>query len=136
MFELYQIAEDNKIEVFSGNIPETKSMSVPGAICLDYRMAFSGAEERTHMGHELGHCMTGAFYRRSDPVFIRNRAENKADRWEIMQLVPIYLLRQAQAAGHTDLWDLADYFEVTEDLMEKALYLYQNGHMPPRYKQK
>lgn len=132
MLELYQIAEQNNIEVFTGDIPKTKSLCVPGAICLDCRLSFDGAEERSHLAHELGHCIRGAFYTRSDPDYIRRRAENKADRWAIRCLIPEDALQAATDLGYTETWQLAEWFDVTEDLIAKALYFYQHGHMPPR----
>ena len=67
MIELFQTAEMLGVEVFTGNIPETVSMSVPGAICMDASLAYGGAVERVHFAHELGHCARAAFYSRGDP---------------------------------------------------------------------
>ena len=39
------------------------------------------------------------------------------------------LLDDAIASGHTDLWDLADYFGVTESFLKKALCLYVHGNL-------
>ena len=55
MIELYQAAENLGVEVFCGNIPETVSMSVPGAICMDASLVYGGAVERVHFAHELSH---------------------------------------------------------------------------------
>ena len=38
-------------------------------------------------------------------------------------------LDDAIASGHTDLWDLADYFGVTESFLKKALCLYVHGNL-------
>lgn len=132
MVQLYEIAAEHNIEIFSGNIPLTKSMSVPGAVCLDYGLAYSGAEERVHCAHELGHCIRSAFYTRSEPVYIRRRMENRADRWAIKTLVPKAELEQAVRSGYTEAWQLAEYFDTTTEFMQMAMFFYQNGHMPPR----
>ena len=34
----------------------------------------------------------------------------------------------AIAAGHTDMWDLAEFFGVTEQFMRKAVSLYIHGN--------
>ena len=39
------------------------------------------------------------------------------------------LLDDAIAAGHTELWDLAEFFGVTESFLKKALCLYIHGNL-------
>lgn len=129
MIELFQTAEALGVEVFTGNIPETVSMSVPGAICMDVSLAYGGAVERVHFTHELGHNARGAFYTRSDPLCIRHRCENKADKWAIKKLVPEDELKKAVTRGYTEPWQLAEYFDVTNDFMVKAMWYYQHGNM-------
>ena len=38
-------------------------------------------------------------------------------------------LDEAVANGHTEIWDLADYFDVTEEFMRKAVCLYTYGNL-------
>ena len=133
MYELYEIAEKNHIEIFRRSIPKTISMTVPGAICLDKDLIFDGKQERTNLGHEIGHNMRNAFYSRNDPPFIRRRMENKADSWEIKKLVPKDKLKEAVALGYTEVWQLSDYFGVTEELIRKAFCLYEHGNLGIEY---
>ena len=60
---------------------------------------------------------------------IRKKHENRADKWAIQRLIPLSELDAARAAGHTELWDLAEYFGVTEDMMRKALCWYAHGNL-------
>ena len=53
--------------------------------------------------------------------------ENKALRWQINILIPLSRLKEAIANGYTDIWDLADYFEVSEDFMRQAILYYKIG---------
>ncbi len=129
MIELFQTAEMLGVEVFTGNIPETVSMSVPGAICMDASLAYGGAVERVHFAHELGHCARAAFYSRGDPRWIRQRCENKADKWAIKKLVPKDELKRAVSQGYSEPWQLAEYFDVTDDFMIKAVWFYQHGNL-------
>ena len=135
MIELYQAAEDLGVEIFCGNIPETVSMSVPGAICMDASLVYGGAVERVHFAHELGHCARGAFYTRQDPPWIRKRCEHKADKWAIKKLVPKDELKKAVSAGYTEPWQLAEYFDVTESFIALAMWYYQNGNLSLEAKQ-
>ena len=57
------------------------------------------------------------------------RHENRADKWAIRRLIPVAALDDAIASGHTDLWDLADYFGVTDSFLKKTLCLYVHGNL-------
>lgn len=131
--QLYRYAEKRNIEVSSFSLPETASMSLrsPDGACyiaIDPRLPSESAE-RVHLSHELGHCLTGSFYNRYAPQDLRQKHENRADKWAIRKLIPAAELDDAVAAGHTQLWDLADYFGVTEAFMRKAVSLYTHGNL-------
>ena len=129
MLELYEAAEELGVEIFTGNIPNCVSFSLPGYIALDYNLMENGSEERCAAAHELGHCARDAFYTRNDPLYIRKRCENKADKWAIKKLIPKDELMNAVHSGLSDPWELAEYFRVTEDFMKKAIWYYQNGNL-------
>lgn len=131
---LYNLAEKENIaiEAFSLNSREALSTMDSDGQCyvaIDPRKIASLADERTKLAHEIGHCMTGAFYNVYSPYDSRQRHENRADRWAIKKLVPETELEQAIAKGYTELWELADFFCVTEDLMRKAVSLYKHGNL-------
>lgn len=118
--ELYGLAEKQNIPILRYPLPENGSMSLqlPG-----------GAQERVHLSHELGHCLTGSFYSVYTAVDCRQRHENRADKWAVRKLIPVEQLDDAVAGGCTELWELADRFGVTEDLMRKAVCLYVHGNL-------
>lgn len=131
---LYQYAEKHHIEVIPFSLPETRSMSIETDdrahyIGMDYDSFDCQADERVHLTHELGHCMTGSFYNRYAKMDLRQRHENRADKWAIRKLIPLDKLDMAIAEGHTELWDLAEYFDVTEDFMRKAVCYYTHGNL-------
>lgn len=130
---LYDIAHEQDIEVLVFPLSETGSMSImEGESCfigMDETVLDGSVQERVHLGHELGHCVTGSFYNRYAAIDHRQRHENKANKWAIHQLIPVAALDAAVAAGYTELWDLADLFGVTEDLMRKAVCLYVHGNL-------
>ena len=132
--ELYGLAEKQNIPILRYPLPENGSMSLqlPGGaqfIGMDDGAADGGAQERVHLSHELGHCLTGSFYNIHAAADLRARHENRADKWAIRRLIPVAALDDAIASGHTDLWDLADYFGVTESFLKKALCLYVHGNL-------
>ena len=67
--KLYALAEQENIAVWAFPLPNTGSMSVMDAqgrcfIGMDAGVLDGAAQERVHLGHELGHCVTGSFYNR------------------------------------------------------------------------
>ena len=131
---LYHIAEQHNIDVLTFPMAENESVSVmlPNGKCvigMDRSVREDCAEERVHLGHEIGHCVTGAFYNAYSPFDLRQKQENKADKWSIRQLVPENELTEAVDAGITELWDLAELFDVTIHFMQKAVCFYKYGHL-------
>lgn len=132
--ELYRQAAQANIDILRYPLKQTGSMSLmtPAGDCyvgMDEAVLDGSVSERVHLSHELGHCLTGSFYNIYSPADTRLRHEHKADKWAIRRLIPVDALDDAIAAGHTDLWDLADYFGVTEDFLRKALCLYVHGNL-------
>lgn len=131
---LYDIARKQNIEVLSFPMEENGSMSLmldDGRcfIGIDESIQDGGIEERVHMGHELGHCVTGSFYNRYTRFDIRQRHENRADKWAIRQIIPVEDLDDAVADGCCEIWELAERFGVTEAFMRKAVCLYVHGNV-------
>ena len=129
---LYRYAERKQIEIVNYSLPKTASVSVDvgsGYIGLDYSRLKTEADERVHLAHELGHCATGAFYNRYAKLDLLQKHENRADKWAIRRLIPRQDLDAAVADGHTELWDLAEFFNVTEDFMQKVVCYYVHGNL-------
>ena len=98
-------------------------------IGIDESIQDGGTEERVHLGHELGHCLTGSFYNRYTRFDVRQRHENRADKWAIRQIIPVEDLDDAVAGGCCEIWELAERFGVTEAFMRKAVCLYVHGNV-------
>lgn len=132
--ELYQQAQQSQIDILRFPMAENGSMSVmlPSGKCaigMDDGVLDGGIQERVHLSHELGHCLTGSFYNRYAKADLRQRHENRADKWAIRHLIPVDQLDDAIAEGCTELWELADRFGVTESLMKKAICYYVHGNL-------
>lgn len=131
--ELYAQASQQNIPILRYPMPQCGSMSLmtPEGSCvigMDDCVTDGGTQERVHLSHELGHCLTGSFYNIYAARDLRQRHENRADKWAIRHLIPVAELDDAIAAGHTELWDLADFFGVTEAFLKKAICLYVHGN--------
>ena len=132
--QLYTLADQQNIPIFTYPMPHSASMSVmtPEGACyigMDASVRGGSTRERVHLAHELGHCCTGSFYNMYAKADNRRRHENRADKWAIRHLIPVDALDDAIAAGDTQLWELAERFGVTEDLIRKAVCYYVHGNL-------
>ena len=134
VLDLYAFARQQNIEVIETSLPENGSLSLMDEmgncyIGIDESVMDGDALERVHMGHELGHCVTGSFYNRYSPYDLRQRHENRADKWAILRLVTEEALDEAVAEGCCEIWNLAERFGVTEQFMKKAVCYYVHGNV-------
>ncbi len=131
--ELYTLAEGNRIPILQFPMPQCGSMSLQTdagcVIGMDKAVCDGGAQEQVHLGHELGHCLTGSFYNPYTPYDLRRRQENRADKWAVRKLVPRKDFDNAVADGCCTLWELAEHFGVTEDFIRKAVCLHVHGNL-------
>ena len=131
---LYDLAQQQNIEVVPFSLPKTGSMSLMEEngrchIGIDPSVKDGSVQERVHLGHELGHCITGSFYNIHAAVDCRQRHENRANKWAIQALIPVEALDDAIAEGCTEVWELAERFGVTEEFVRKAVCWYVHGNM-------
>ena len=134
ILDLYDFAEQQNIEVVQYPMKENGSMSVmteDGScfIGIDKSVQDGGVQERVHLVHELGHCVTGSFYNIYATTDCRQRHENTADKWAIQRLITEESLDKAVAEGYTEIWELAEHFGVTEQFMRKAVCYYVHGNV-------
>jgi Zn-dependent peptidase ImmA (M78 family) len=131
MNKLFEVAELNNVEVVYFNLPCTQSQSATlngnCYVALDYGLLWQGADERVHLAHELGHCLTGSFYNIYSAYDLRSRHERRADKWAIKKLVPENELKELLNCEDMDVWELADHFNVTVDFIEKAVAFYKES---------
>ena len=126
---MYETAYLNDIVVDCVKLHKTASLSLMDDdgdcfIALDpYRLG-SEQNEVLQIAHELGHCETGAFYNRYAARDIRQKHENRANKWAYKKLVPEDELKQAFLQGYHEPWELAEYFGVTEAFLRGALNCY------------
>lgn len=131
--ELYNIAQKAGVEVLRTDLPSNGSASVQAQsgrcyIGMDKKIK-TRAEERVHLGHELGHCLQGAFYNPYSPFDVRQKHENRADHWAMRHLIPPDKLVAAFQRGITDIWELAETFDVTEDFIRKTVVYYDEQNL-------
>lgn len=125
LLELYQRAEQQGIDIDYFPMRQVKSVSfTDGWVAIDVDKVNTSREEKAILAHELGHCETGSFYNVYSPLDIRGKHERRADKRAFQLLVPKSDLDEAVKAGITEIWELADYFDVPCEFMQKAITYY------------
>lgn len=136
--KLYSIADRNQIAVLDTCPPKLVSISVrfsDGSMLIsssDLSMAPIGTTKLECFAHELGHCMTGSFYNLYSPFDIRAQHEFRANKWAINKLIPFSELLKAGKAGCRERHEFAEYFNVSESFIQKAVdYHASQGNFLP-----
>lgn len=135
---LYRYAEENRVLVGTERLQFAPAITIQDKdeldgeyyyVVYDPRQIQRASEEREMLLHELSHIAVGAFYTNRHDTRARRKIENRALRWQIEQLIPKDQLEKAVARGYTEPWELAELFDVSQELMEKAMFYYQNGYL-------
>lgn len=128
MFELshfYDYCKLNNISVipFEGMPAEGATMrhKTRYGIFLDFSQIQSTRLLKGICCHELGHAATGALHKVDSPYETVERAEYRANRWSAEHFLNKEDFREAFSAGYIELWQLAEYFDLPEDVIKKAL---------------
>lgn len=125
--ELCEIAEEDDILMISGKLHNAPSMAICDdgdcAIIIDYSKIDSNAKLLVCTAHEVGHCETGSFYTEKS-LELRCRMEYRANKWAIKKLAPKDEMERAIKNGHSEVWQLAEYFGITEDMVRFAFWVY------------
>lgn len=132
--KLYQIASQEHIEVDCFDLGKREALSLMDEtgqcyIAIDPFRLLSTQDETLKLAHELGHCLTGSFYNIHATVDSRQKHENTADKWAVTQLITAEALDEAVAEGYTEIWELAEHFDVTEEFMRKAVCYHVHGNV-------
>ena len=124
ILELYDLAAENNIQIDHRRLNTMKSFAIPGNIIIDLSQLQTLAETKVCLSHELGHEFKSAFYNIRNTFETRERQEERANRWAVHNLLPVSDLKCAVESGITEVWELAEHFDVTEDFIRDALRLY------------
>ncbi|MFV0552900.1 MAG: ImmA/IrrE family metallo-endopeptidase [Anaerorhabdus sp.] len=127
---LLKYADDNNYSVFFNKTNITKSLSVEinNALCInvDESKIENEAEKRVCLAHELGHCISGTLYTINHSNLYRGSAEYRADYRAAKLVIPINQLKECIVNGITEKYEIAEYFNITEEFVERVYYIYKN----------
>lgn len=127
--KLYEIAESENIDIYAASLPQTESLSIMDDdlncyIGIDYDLVRNNADEKRKLAHEIGHCVKGAFYNRYSKLDLISKHEYSADKWACEALLPKNDVLEAFHEGFVEIWQLAERFDVPEELVKKAMFIY------------
>lgn len=97
------------------------------AIFLDFTKIRSTRLMHGICVHELGHAATGALHKVSSLFETVERSEYRAQRWAAEHYLTEADFRDAFAAGYTELWELAEYFDLPEEDIKTAYFFWANS---------
>lgn len=128
MFELFDFYEhckkqDVEIILYTGCPKPGAAIRDHGdyAIFLDFSKIQSTRSLRGVCCHELGHAATGALHKVDSPYELVERSEYRANRWAAEHFLTAADFQAAFDAGYTELWQLAEYFDLPEETIKNAL---------------
>lgn len=121
MFELsqfYSFCAENDVDLipFDGMPSEGATLRDGSdyAIFLDFTKIHSLRTYRGVCMHEQGHTATGALHKVHSPFETVERSEHRAVRWTAETYLTAENFREAFALGLSEIWELADYFDLPE----------------------
>lgn len=134
MFELsdfYNYCKDNEIDVitYSGAPQPGVTIRDDGyyGVFLDFSKIRSARLLRGVCYHEMGHVATGALHKVDSPYELVERSEYRAKRWSAEHFLDANAFREAFADGCTQLWQLAEYFDLPEEDVAFALQYWKEA---------
>lgn len=128
MFELsdfYDYCKENDVDIIPyAGCPQPGATVRDGSfygVFLDFSRIHSTRLLRGICCHEMGHAATGALHKVDSPYELVERSEYRANRWIAEHFLSEDAFRTAFADGCTELWQLAEYFDLPEQDVKKAL---------------
>lgn len=90
------------------------------AVFLDFTKIRSTRLLRGVCCHEMGHVATGALHKVDSPYELAERSEYRANRWTAETYLTPELFREGIAAGCTEFWQMAEFFDLPEQDVRRA----------------
>ena len=122
----YSYCEENGVDVMAyASLPaDACTVRDRGYYCVVFNpdTLNSFRRLRTAAIHEEGHLRTGALHKVDSPYQLVAQSERRAESASFRRYLPPDKIRAAMRAGYTEPWQLADYFDLEETYIKKALH--------------
>ena len=117
--EFYQYCNNNAIDIIPYDGAPSQGTTIRDgnwyAIFLDFAKIRSTRCLRGTCYHEMGHAATGALHKVDSPFETVERSEYRAKRWSAEMYLTAEDFMDAFSCGYTELWQLAEYFDLPEN---------------------
>lgn len=134
LHDFFDYCRENDVDVlpYPGMPAGLKAMTLYDdgyyAVALDFNQLQTTRALRTATLHESGHLRTGAVYKACCPYQTWAKCEQRANADAFRRYLPPEQLAAAMAHGCTEPWQLAEYFDLEEDLIRQCLHYWQENH--------
>ena len=109
-------------DIIDFNFTEIKGVVIEqDGLHVGIRKDLEVREKKAVLAHELGHIKKGGLYQIGTPPLLRQKAECLSDRYAAELLASPEDVRKALKRGFRSAWELADYFEVPYDVMNRII---------------
>lgn len=104
------------------NFTEIKGVIIEqDGLHVGIRKNLEARERKAILAHELGHIKKGGLYRIDTPPLLKQKAECLSDRYAAEILASPEDVRTALKHGIRSAWELADYFAIPYDVMNRII---------------
>ena len=125
---LLQEAEDNSIEVIEFTFEsDCKAMIVDNIIAMSDKL-ITDKEKKCILAEEIGHYHTSSGNILNLNKISNRKQELKARKYAFEKLITLKDIIKASYKGCTNLFELAEYLDVTEQFLKDTLQHYQNKY--------
>ena len=128
---LYDIANNENISIIDFKMKNKALIEeIDGNyyIAMNYSNIANSNEEKVILSEELGHYYTGNLYNSYMKYETISKREYRALKWSFNTLVPYRKLINVIKNGINTIFELAEYFEVPINYMQKCLDFYNSKY--------
>lgn len=121
--------DDDVNGIIYGDFHETLSLSSQGYIGLDYSLMHSPKEGKVHLATQRAYCRNGDYYNQhTDPV-IRRQCAARSQKSAFADLLDHTKIMEAVAAGCTEPYQIAEFYNLPEEFAYRACFYDRNGYL-------
>ena len=130
--EMYNELAYEGIRVIIMDLLGIESVSIGRNIGLDYSVTHSSGNELVHLATQRGYIENGDFYNQNSSLITRLQGDARAQKYAFKKLLPHEKIMEAVDKGYTEVYQIAEYWNLPYDFTERACFYDINGYLMPR----
>ena len=128
--QVYKDARQQGARIYPWNIgfADAATIEINGkyGIFIDFNRCRSMQDYAWKLAHEVSHCATGCTHSLASSYDLIEKHEYKANRRQIETYLPLESLQKAFRKGYTEPWQLAEYLDVPEYAVRRAVHYWRD----------